>query len=38
LMWKSLCVVIQNSNTMVVPIKLEYQDSFDVYEEKFRIA
>jgi molybdopterin-guanine dinucleotide biosynthesis protein A len=38
LMGKSLREVIQNSNTMVVPIKLEYQDSFDVYEEKFRIA
>ena len=38
LMGKSLHEVIHMSNTMVVPIKLEYQDSFDVYEEKFRIA
>jgi molybdenum cofactor guanylyltransferase len=38
LIGKDLREVIQMSNTMVVPIKMEYQDSFDVYEEKFRIA
>jgi molybdopterin-guanine dinucleotide biosynthesis protein A len=38
LMGMTLREVIQMSNTMVVPIKMEYKDSFDVYEEKFRIA